>query len=51
MLVSLGAAFRWLRVEASMRLGKPLPLPLIIPFLGIGGALAVAVILMLVASS
>ena len=49
MLISLGAAFRWLRVEASMRHGRPLPLPLIVPLLGIGGALAAGVVVVLVA--
>jgi putative membrane protein len=49
MLVSLGAAFRWLAVEASMRHGRPLPLPLIVPLLGLGGALAAGTVIVLLA--
>lgn len=44
LLVSAGAAFRWIRIEASMRRHRPLPFPAIVPVLGIGGALAAAVI-------
>lgn len=49
MLVSLGAAVHWRRIEMSMRLGKPLPIPLIIPVLGFGGALAAAAVAVLIA--
>lgn len=49
MLISAGAAVRWLSVESSMRQGKPLPLPLIIPILGLGGAIAAAVVIVLIA--
>lgn len=49
LLVSLGAAVRWVRVEASMRHGRPLPLPLIVPLLGIGGALAAGTVVALLA--
>lgn len=48
MLISAGAAVRWVAVEASMRHGKPLPLPLIVPLLGLGGAVAAAVVIVLV---
>ena len=44
LLLSLGATVRWLRVEASMRHGRPLPLPLLAPLLGLGGAIAAAVV-------
>lgn len=39
-LISAGAAWRWVGVERSMRRKTPLPLPLIAPLLGIGGAIA-----------
>lgn len=37
-LLSAGAALRWLSVERSLRNKRPLPLPLIAPLLGICGA-------------
>ncbi|MEX5259690.1 YidH family protein [Kocuria sp. CPCC 205263] len=39
-LISGGAALRWVGVERSLRQKTPLPLPLIAPLLGIGGAIA-----------
>lgn len=39
-LISGGAACRWVGVERSLRRKAPLPLPLITPLLGIGGAIA-----------
>lgn len=39
-LLSSGAAVRWVRVERSLRHQTPLPLPLIAPLLGTGGAIA-----------
>lgn len=48
MSISAGSALRWLRVEQSLRQGRPLPLPLIAPLLGIGGAVVAAVVLFLV---
>jgi putative membrane protein len=39
-LISAGAAVRWVGVERSLRRKAPLPLPLIVPLLGIGGAIA-----------
>lgn len=48
MLLSAGAAVRWLRVEASMRNKAPLPLPLIVPLLAGAGALAIAVVLVFI---
>ena len=39
-LISGGAAWRWVGVERSLRRKAPLPLPLITPLLGIGGAIA-----------
>lgn len=50
MLISLGSAVHWRRIELSMRHGKPLPIPLIIPVLGFGGALAAAVVAVLIAT-
>lgn len=51
LLISAGAVFRWLRVETSMRHHRPLPFPAIIPVLGLGGALAAAVIVIVLAVS
>lgn len=48
MLISAGAALRWISVESSMRHGKPLPLPLIVPFLGLAGAVTAAVVAFLI---
>jgi putative membrane protein len=48
MLLSAGAAVRWIRVERSMRNQTPLPLPLIVPLLAGAGALAAAVVLIFV---
>lgn len=48
MLLSAGAAVRWLRVERSMRNKAPLPLPLIVPLLAGAGALAAAVVMVFV---
>jgi putative membrane protein len=50
MLLSGGAAVRWIRVERSMREKAPLPLPLLIPILSAAGALAAAVVLTFVLS-
>jgi putative membrane protein len=48
MLLSAGAAVRWIRVERSMRNKTPLPLPLIVPLLSGAGALAAAVVLIFI---
>ncbi|GAA1164586.1 DUF202 domain-containing protein [Nesterenkonia sandarakina] len=48
LLISVGAALRWLNVERSMRLGHPLPMPLIIPLLSFASGVAMAVIIALV---
>lgn len=48
MLLSAGAALRWLRVERSMRHKAPLPLPLIVPLLAGAGAVAAAVVLVFI---
>jgi putative membrane protein len=48
MLLSGGAAVRWIRVERSMRNRTPLPLPLIVPLLAGAGALAAAVVLIFI---
>jgi putative membrane protein len=45
MMLSAGSAVRWLRVERCMRNKAPLPLPLIVPLLATGGALASAIVL------
>lgn len=48
MLLSGGAAVRWIRVERSMREKAPLPLPLIVPLLaGAGALVAVAVVILI----
>ncbi|MDN5756002.1 MAG: YidH family protein [Arthrobacter sp.] len=51
LLISAGAVFRWLRIESSMRNHRPLPFPAIVPLLGIGGALAAAVIVVVLVVS
>ncbi|KIC68251.1 DUF202 domain-containing protein [Kocuria rhizophila] len=48
MLLSAGAAVRWITVERSMRHKTPLPLPLIAPFVAIGGAIASGVLVAVV---
>jgi putative membrane protein len=48
MLLSAGAAVRWIRVERSMRNKTPLPLPLMVPLLAGAGALAAAVVLIFI---
>jgi putative membrane protein len=48
MLVSVGAAVRWVRVERAMRTHAPLPFPLLVPLLALGGALAATLVLVLV---
>lgn len=48
MLISAGAAVRWVSVESSMRHKKPLPLPAIVPLLGLGGAVTAAVVIILI---
>src|ERR1700712_778587 len=42
MLVSASACVRWLKVERAMRQRKPLPLPVLVPILSLGGALVAA---------
>ncbi|SEJ01824.1 MULTISPECIES: YidH family protein [unclassified Pseudomonas] len=42
MLVSASACVRWLKVERAMRHRKPLPLPVLVPILSLGGALVAA---------
>lgn len=51
MLISAGAAVRWLAVERSMRAKKPLPLPLIVPVLAFGGTIVAAVIIFMILKS
>ncbi|HCC40417.1 MAG TPA: hypothetical protein DEQ49_11015 [Arthrobacter bacterium] len=48
MVLSAGAAVRWIRVERSMRNKTPLPLPLVVPLLSGAGALAAAVVLVFI---
>jgi putative membrane protein len=48
MFISGGSALRWINVERSLRHGQPLPLPLIAPLLGIGGAIVAAAVVFLV---
>lgn len=49
MLISVSACLRWLNVERAMRQRHPLPLPLLVPLLSIGGALVTAVLIAFVA--
>jgi len=42
LLVSASACLRWLKVERAMRHRKPLPLPVLVPILSLGGALVAA---------
>lgn len=51
MLIAAGAAVRWVRVERSMRTGKPLPIPAIVPLLGFGAVLASLVAVAMIISS
>lgn len=48
MLLSAGATLRWLRVEQSMRHHAPLPLPLIVPLVSGGGALAAVAVMVFI---
>lgn len=50
MFVSGGAFMRWLGVERAMRHSKPLPLPLIAPVLGLGGAISAVVLVIFILS-
>lgn len=45
MAISLGAAFRWVRIERSLRNDRPLPAPGIVPVLGVGITVASIVVL------
>lgn len=47
-LIAATAGFRWMRVERSMRHGRPLPLPVVVPMLAVGGAVAATVLLVFV---
>ena len=44
-LVALGAAVRWVRVERAMRAKKPLPVPLIVPLIALASVVACLVVL------
>ncbi|MBG6183918.1 putative membrane protein [Arthrobacter sp. CAN_A214] len=48
MVIAGGACFRWVRVERAMRRKAPLPIPLLIPVLALGGALVSAVFVVFV---
>ncbi|MBX7442286.1 MULTISPECIES: DUF202 domain-containing protein [unclassified Arthrobacter] len=48
MMLSSGAAVRWVRVERSMRNKAPLPLPLLVPLVAGAGALAAAVVVVFI---
>lgn len=45
MLISGSACLRWLNIERALRNKAPLPLPLLVPVLSIGGALVTLVLL------
>lgn len=48
MVLGAGAFFRWLNVERAMRHKAPLPLPLIVPVLAVGGASVAAALVVFV---
>jgi len=39
-LIAAGAVVRWVRLERSMRSGRPLPIPAIVPLLAFGAVVA-----------
>lgn len=45
MLISLGSAIRWVRIERALRHGRPLPAPAIVPVLGVAIAVACIVVI------
>ncbi|TDF82642.1 YidH family protein [Pseudomonas sp. H9] len=45
MLISASACLRWLNVERAMRHKAPLPLPLLVPLLSMGGVLVTLVLI------
>lgn len=45
MLISGSACMRWLTVERALRNKAPLPLPILVPLLSIGGALVTVVLI------
>nr|WP_232483064.1 DUF202 domain-containing protein [Brevibacterium yomogidense] len=48
-LLAIGSAVRWVRVERAMRHDRPLPLPLIVPFMAVvASATCVGTVLYLV---
>ncbi len=48
-LIAAGAALRWVNVERAMRRGKALPVPGIVPLLGLAGVFAALLVLVGVA--
>lgn len=49
MLISLGATFRWVGVERSLRRSQPLPVPLIVPLLSLVITIATVALLIVLA--
>ena len=49
MFVSASACLRWLNIERAMRHKRPMPFPLLVPVLSIGGTLVILVMIGLVA--
>lgn len=49
MFISLTACIRWLSIERAMRHKGPLPFPLLIPILSVGGSLVTLVLIAFVA--
>lgn len=49
MFISSTACFRWLTIERAMRQQGPLPFPLLIPILSVGGTLVTLVLIAFVA--
>lgn len=48
LLTGGGSFFRWLNVERAMRRQAPLPAPVLVPLLSVGGALVAAVLIVFV---
>jgi putative membrane protein len=45
LVIAAGSFFRWVNVERAMRCKAPLPMPLLAPFLAVGGATAALALL------
>lgn len=50
MFISASASIRWLNIERAMRHKRPMPFPLLVPALSLGGTLVTLVLIGLVVS-